>query len=197
MQQAPALSARLEWLKTRCAQSHLGLHHSKHALSSSALSRLGRSAPYLPHGRSMPDCELGTLPVEIVVFPSLQAGEQTMCRHSTCATPPQGPHAQRLAGLPCETSLLGRTHLHPSACLCIHPPATDYMPACVLHRPALVPVEGHRPGPFVLSAPTPASPSPPSPAACLSPSASLRLITDRSQRSVITTSLGRPHACGE
>ncbi|EUC43724.1 hypothetical protein COCMIDRAFT_27851 [Bipolaris oryzae ATCC 44560] len=54
MQQAPALSARLEWLKTQCAQSHLGLHNSNHALSSSPLSRLGRSAPYLPHGRSMP-----------------------------------------------------------------------------------------------------------------------------------------------
>ncbi|EUC34474.1 hypothetical protein COCCADRAFT_25445 [Bipolaris zeicola 26-R-13] len=169
MQQAPGLSARLEWLKTRRAQSHLGLHHSNHALSSSPLSRLGRSAPYLPHGRSMPDCELGTLPVEIVVFPSLQPGEQTMCRHSTCATPPQGPHAQRLVGLPCETCLLGHTHLHP----CPH--------ACPC-SPSL----SNRPGPFILpdssclslslSLSAVASRLP------LSPSASLGLITDRSQR---------------
>ncbi|KAF5845677.1 hypothetical protein GGP41_009423 [Bipolaris sorokiniana] len=114
MQQAPGLSARLQWLNTTCAQSHLGLHHSNHALSSSPLSRLGRSAPYLPHGRSMPDYKLGTLPVEIVLFPSLQPGEQTMCRHSTPPSP-QPPTPASPPPLASVTLGVARTNHRPLA----------------------------------------------------------------------------------
>jgi hypothetical protein len=54
---------------------------------------------HIVYKRWMPDCELPVMPVEIVVFLSLENG--TCAALSTCATPPR---PQPIVALPCETS---------------------------------------------------------------------------------------------
>ena len=94
------------------AQSRAALHRSQHAFVVMTSEHTRQICALSTH---LGDRCLIVPSVEIVLFPGLQHGEQTMCRHSTCATPPRH---QRLVGVPCETSLLGHARCTTTRAAC-------------------------------------------------------------------------------